>query len=117
MWRDSWNNFGYTPYNPFWGRTDQEDDGREANDFYRVFVNGEYIGDKLSVAQEQALCCPGYLESRGFSGYDFKTEDRCSHMPRTEAVGGYKKILSVYRALDSRVLNHIWRNSSIIKTY
>ena len=103
MWRDSWNNFGYTPYNPFWGQTDQEDDGREANDFYRVFVNGEYIGDKLSVAQGDggSHAVQDYLESRGFSGYDFKTEDRDVHIHAEDRrqLEDIKRHLSVYLSI------------------
>lgn len=56
---------------PFNLNPDPDGDGNKiANDRYHVYVNGDYVGDKLSLSQgdEGWKSVEGYLKGRDFSG-------------------------------------------------
>lgn len=56
---------------PFHHNLDNDDDVKIASDRYHVYVNGDYIGDKLSIAQGDGewKSIEGYLKGRNFEGY------------------------------------------------
>lgn len=55
---------------------------KTAHDRQNVYVNGDYIGDKISLAQNDGglQAIEGYLESRGFRGYTLTQEGDQIHI-------------------------------------
>ena len=90
MWRIL-NNFGYTPI-ILLGPDRSEDDGREANDFYRVFVNGEYIETSCLLPREtEALMLSRIILNPGASAVMIlrRRIEMFTYMPR---IGGSWRI-------------------------
>lgn len=58
------------PFNLYPDEGDQ-DGGKVADERYHVYVNGDYVGDRLSIAQGDGgwQAVEGYLKGRDFSGY------------------------------------------------
>lgn len=103
MWWDSWRNFGYIPYGPsFLGIPDDMNNVKEESDSYHVYVNGDYVGDKLSVTQGDGgpNSVQNYLKSRGFENFEvnFDGDSINIHSTGEEAVN-IKKHLSVYLSI------------------
>ena len=77
MWWDPNNLNGFWPLGSFFlnGNGDR-DRIKEGNEYYRVYVNDDYVGDKECVAQGDGgpSSVGDYLKSRGFDGLDIQTE-------------------------------------------
>ena len=100
MWWDPWSNYGYNPYFPnFVLRPDDTADVKEESDYYHVYVNGDYVGDKLSVAQGDGGpdAVKDYLKSRGFDNFEVQYDgDRIVINSAGAEAESIKKHLSVY---------------------
>lgn len=94
MWWDPRNAFPI-----FADRNNEEDNGKE-DESYHVYVNGEHIGDKHSVAQGDGgpYAVQDYLQSRGFQNFDIQLEGDHIHIQTQggEQSEDMKKHLSVY---------------------
>ncbi len=55
---------------PFNLNPDDDNDSKIGNDRYHVYVNGDYVGDKLSIAQGDGgwQSIESYLKGRNFNG-------------------------------------------------
>jgi len=51
---------------------DKNQNGKLSHDVYHVYVNGDYVGDRLSLAQGDGgwQAIDDYLKSRGFDNYE-----------------------------------------------
>ncbi|HHY82192.1 MAG TPA: hypothetical protein GX505_05865 [Clostridiales bacterium] len=104
MWWDQWNNFGSRPYFPFLvGLTDDQGNLKEDNDFYHVYVNGDYVGDKVIIAQGDSGpdSVQEFLRSRGFENYNMHLEGNRINIyaDGDEEAEQIKKHLSVYLSI------------------
>lgn len=56
---------------PFLPNQQDNDENKMAHESYQVYVNGDYVGDKLSIAQGDGgwRAIESYLQSRDFRGY------------------------------------------------
>lgn len=64
------NNNGFFMY-PFHLDQNDDDGNKMANEEYQVYVNGDYVGQKLSITQGDGgwESIDGYLKGRNFEGY------------------------------------------------
>ncbi|MFY9177460.1 MAG: hypothetical protein WBI74_10750 [Caldicoprobacterales bacterium] len=56
---------------PFLSNLQDDDGNKMAHDSYQVYVNGDYVGDKLSITQGDGgwKAIESYLKGRNFDGY------------------------------------------------
>lgn len=56
---------------PFLPNQNNDNGGKIAHDIYQVYVNGDYVGDKLSITQGDGgwRAIEDYLQSRDFRGF------------------------------------------------
>ena len=80
MWWNSWNSWnpnGNGAFPPvFFNGNGDRDRVKEGNEYYRVYVNDDYVGDKECIAQGDggSSSVEDYLKSRGFDGLNIQTE-------------------------------------------
>ncbi|HZJ82201.1 MAG TPA: hypothetical protein VFD57_00180 [Clostridia bacterium] len=79
------------------------DGGKMPHDSYSVYVNGDYVGDKLSVAQGDGgwKAIENYLKGRDFKGYEVSLEGNQIYVKveDEEEMGAIRNHLKVYTQL------------------
>ena len=76
MWWDPWKFYGYGPFSPFVADINgNREQVKEGDEYYHVYVNDDYVGDKECIAQGDGgpFSVQDYLESRGFEGLAIQT--------------------------------------------
>lgn len=103
MWWDPWKFYGYGPFSPFIADINgNREEVKEGNEYYHVYVNGDYVGDKEIVSQgDGPSSVEHYLESRGFSGLDIQIDGDSIRIEtdQREQAEDIKKHLSVYLSI------------------
>ncbi|MDD2502975.1 MAG: hypothetical protein PHP79_01005 [Clostridia bacterium] len=77
MWWDPWQGFGSSSFLPFGLIPPNGDDNlKNSIDSYRVYVNGDYVGNKelLTQGEEGSSAVHDYLQSRGFNDFGVRTD-------------------------------------------
>ncbi len=103
MWWDPNNFNGYWPPWPIVSQDSDRNRVKEGNEFYQVYVNRDYVGDKECVAQGDGgpSSVGDYLKSRGFEDLAIQTEGNQIRIQTDEAdqAEEIKRHLSVYLSI------------------
>ena len=103
MWWDPNNLNGFWPLWPIVSQDNDRNRVKEGNEFYQVYVNQDYVGDKECVAQGDGgpSSVEDYLKSRGFGDLAIQTEGNQIRIQADEAdqAEEIKINLSVYLSI------------------
>jgi hypothetical protein len=101
MWWDPWKFYGYGPFSPFFADINgNREQVKEGDEYYHVYVNDDYVGDKEVVSQGDGgpSSVQDYLESRGFESLNIQmTGDNIRiQTDQSDQTEDIKRNLSVY---------------------